>query len=216
MSNNIKEEIVGRISAFLKITDNAYSAQYAAIDEIQIILEGFEDHFSPKFIGLISGSWGKTSSARRTTATRLLAILNAEQFKSENFPSSDEAEALLPVFVLDETDKERMLKLASDIRKIVTASTSFDEPHKVRLLNRITAMENEVHKPKGRFDVFLGGLSDFGETAGKFGNDIKPLTDRVREMVGIARKNTKEYDKLAPPEEQLELPHPDEFDEDAG
>jgi len=96
------------------------------------------------------------------------------------------------------------------MRKIVFATTDFDEPHRLRLLNRIAAIEAEVKKPKGMFDVVRAGVSDVGETLGKFGKDIKPLTDRIKEVTSIARKNTSEYDQLPAPEELKRLPPPDE------
>jgi len=96
------------------------------------------------------------------------------------------------------------------MRKIILATPDFDDPHRVRLLNRLSAIEKEVLKSTGLFDVIRGGMNDLGETLGKFGKDIKPLTDRMREVVSIVRKSTKAYDQLPDPDEIEKLPAPDE------
>ncbi len=140
------------------------------------------------------------------TCKRLLRVLEVQERivrKRANHTGS-----LTPVFTLEEKDKNRVLKLCSDMRKIVLASTDFDHPHKIRLANRIAAIEDQIHREKGMFDVILGGVSDIGETLGKFGKNIKPLTDRMNEVMKITRKATKEYDQIPPPEEVKQLPKP--------
>ena len=110
-------------------------------------------------------------------------------------------------------EKGRVLELSSQIRKIIFASTAFDEPHKRRLLNRIAAIENEVNQPKGKLDVILGGVSDIGDALKKFGGDLKPLSDRISEIKKITQSKSKEYAQIPAPEEQKALPAPDESDE---
>lgn len=115
--------------------------------------------------------------------------------------NSEDYTALLPQFELSDTDKKRVLKLCTDMRKIVLSSTDFDHPHKIRLGNRIAAIEAEVYKDRGLFDVILGGVADVGETLGRFGRDIKPLTDRMTEIRRITQKGTPEYDQIPAPDE---------------
>ncbi len=122
---------------------------------------------------------------------------------------SPDSAKLFPTYELDADEKERIFSLCSQMRKIVLSANGFDEPHRLRLLNRIAAIEAETHKPKGMLDVVLGGVTDVGETLGKFGKDIKPLTDRMKEVAGIARKGTKEYDQIPAPEEVKQLPAPE-------
>jgi hypothetical protein len=120
---------------------------------------------------------------------------------------------LVPLFELGPNDQIRIQGLCEQMRKVVFSTADFDEPHRLRLLNRIAAIEAEIKKPLGMFDVVRGGINDLGETFGKFGKDIKPLTDRMREVVSIARKGTKEYDQLPEPDEVKRLPAPEEKDD---
>lgn len=96
------------------------------------------------------------------------------------------------------------------MRKIVLASPVFDEAHKRRLLDRITAIEKQVHQKKGRLDVVLAGVSDVGDTLKKFGTDLKPLTDRMTEIKRITQGSSTEYEAIPAPEELAKLPAPNE------
>jgi len=153
--------------------------------------------------------------------TRLLGlmegVLEDERYKVEQekeqqlaIENKTELQDFVPTFSLNAKDKDRVLELCADMRKIILATVEFDNAHKVRLSNRIFSIEAEVHKKKGLFDVVLGGVSDIGETLGKFGKDIKPLTDRMAEVKKITRKNTQAYDQIPAPEEIKRLPKPDE------
>lgn len=143
--------------------------------------------------------------------------LNAILLADEDVPSSLKdarrtdlavVEQLDPTFSLADEEKARVLLICGELRKSILSSQIFDIPHRRRLLDRVAAIEREVHLPKGRLDVILGGVSDIGETAGKFGRDIKPLFDRMKEIAGIARKGSSEYDQLPAPEEVKQLPPP--------
>lgn len=115
-----------------------------------------------------------------------------------------------PTFELSDEEKKRLVQLCSEMRNIVHTSSVLTENHRVRLLKRIAAIEQEIHKLKGRFDVILAGVSDIGEAAGKFGNDVKPLVDRMKEIVGLTRKKTPDYAQLPAPEDVKKLPPPSE------
>ena len=119
-----------------------------------------------------------------------------------------------PLFILDGDERKMVLRLASEMRKSVVSSDFFDRAHKVRLIKRISAIEAEVHKPKGMFDVILGGISDVGEAFGKFGTDVKPLVERMEEIRKITRSKSAEYDQLPAPDEIKRLPAPNSGDEE--
>ncbi|MBL1436859.1 MAG: hypothetical protein COB08_011780 [Rhodobacteraceae bacterium] len=132
---------------------------------------------------------------------RLLEIYEVFRVLPSQSIDQLDSDGLAPVFTLDDKEKSKVLGLCNKMRKIVHSSVGFDEPHKIRLLNRIAAIEAEIHKEKGRFDVILAGVTDVGETLGKFGTSMKPLTDRMAEIANITRSKTKEYDQIPAPEE---------------
>ncbi|MEM8690835.1 MAG: hypothetical protein AAGG57_03030 [Pseudomonadota bacterium] len=123
------------------------------------------------------------------------------------------SEQLAPEFELGVDDRTRALNLAPEIKSIVNSSETIDRKHKVRPVKRISAIEIELHKMKGNYNVILGGVSDFGGVLGKFGKDVKPLIDRMKDIRDLTRSKTSEYDQLPPPDETKELPHPSDFDE---
>ena len=101
-----------------------------------------------------------------------------------------------------------MLSLCTEIRILIFRTKIFDEPHKLRLLNRVAAIEREIHQPKGRMDVILAGVVDVGDAAGKFGEKVKPLTDRFQEIVGVVWGKSKQYEQLPRPDDVKRLPPP--------
>ena len=212
------DEAIDRLLVLLKSASQAESTSLtsgplsaADYDEVQFLTTLLVDHIPQKIVELSNGKFPRTGQDQRKFGERCLrALALSQQFGSlETTKAPSSTEELLPVFELEQHDKERIFKLCTDMRKIVFASSVFDEPHKKRLLNRIAAIEKQVHSPKGLFDVILGGVSDVGETLNKFGTDIKPLTDRMTEVAQIARKGTKEYDQIPAPEEVKKLPAPD-------
>ncbi|WP_288994957.1 hypothetical protein [uncultured Gemmobacter sp.] len=183
-------------------------------DVLLVYFEAAPDAFPAKIASILQHP-GSNEGLRRDSINRMSAILRAtaEIPKSLVQKTVAGANTDLVYFELNEEDSRKILDLCTQIRKIVWATSAFDAPHRNRLLKRISAIETEVHKKHGLFDVVLGGVSDFGETLGKFGKDIKPLTDRVAEIAKIARKNTEEYSSLPAPEDVKRLPPPPEEQE---
>jgi hypothetical protein len=52
-------------------------------------------------------------------------------------------------------------------------------------LNRLEELQLELHKKMSRLDKFWGFIMDAGPVLGKFGNDAKPLFDRIHELAEI-------------------------------
>jgi hypothetical protein len=207
MSSDALERIVQTVNAL----SSEYSKHRVQIDELYYLIDICENDLPTQFIDLVKDAHSKTGTSAsifETRKKRMQGILDiASKFPKQPQIVSDD---LMPTFKLNENDKKRVLKLCGDIRKIVFSSNDFDDPHKKRLLNRIAAIEKQVYSPKGLFDVVLGGVSDIGETVGKFGKDIKPLTDRIEEIKRITRKNSSAYDQLPEPEELKKLPAPED------
>lgn len=202
----------GRVAGDATRSDFIFSP--ADLDELQILHSYCWQEF-PKSFNEILNEWKYATdrNGQENFLARLLRIYETEksipeEFKQAGFTAAD-TEELTPVFRLDADEIKRINTLCEQMRKIILASTIFDAPHRRRLLNRIAAIVAEAHKPKGMFDVILGGINDVGETLKKFGTDIKPLTDRMQEVAGITRKKTKAYDQIPAPEEVKKLPKPD-------
>ncbi|NTT85186.1 hypothetical protein [Tabrizicola fusiformis] len=145
----------------------------------------------------------------------LHAILDAYEAIPDSLRTSSASSATIedeldPTFSLAPSETALVFRLCAEIRAAISSSKLFDVPHKRRLLNRVASIEREIHLPKGRLDVILGGMSDFGETLGKFGKDVKPLVDRMTEIMGIAREKSEDYDQLPRPDEVKRLPPPDD------
>ena len=182
----------------------------ADLDAIMRLIEVSRAEIPKRFINLaidLDNNFEKNGDSRSVFIDRSLRILEV----AEKFPtiSSDlEESEITPTFVISTEDKKRVLELSAEMRKIISYSEVFDAAHKRRLLDRISAIEKQVHQKRGTFDTILGGVSDIGETLGKFGKDIKPLTDRMAEVLSITRKGTKLYDQLPAPDEVKRLPAP--------
>ncbi|MGR3548131.1 MAG: hypothetical protein ACU0CB_14005 [Roseovarius sp.] len=188
------------------------NVSHSELDAIDLILDAAPQSFSKVIRNIMLKHPRSSYADRNELIERLhsLLVTQSEFFEVDQGAVHGPNLELIPTFELSEKETARILELCIGMRKIVFASSEFDQPHKVRLLNRIAAIEAEVQKPRGIFDVVRGGMNDLGETLGKFGTDIKPLTDRMREVVDIARRKTTEYDQIPGPEEVKQLPPPSE------
>lgn len=199
-----------------KLNESAVDLTRADVDELFLLSTAAKDSLPPLFHSVVKSfhsSFSNIYDEQVEFVERLARILEVtEQHGLVTDTDTESSEALIPTFSVDGDDKTRILLLCEQMRKIVLAADFLDDPHRRRLLNRIAAIESQVHQPKGIFDIVRGGVSDVGETLGKFGKDVKPLTERMKEVVQIARKNTVEYDQLPSPEEVKQLPSPDDDD----
>lgn len=82
-------------------------------------------------------------------------------------------------------DLNRVQVLISEIRDEITKSELFDAKHKDRLLRRLEKLQSELHKKVSDLDRFWGLIGDAGVVMGKFGNDVKPIVDRIKEITKI-------------------------------
>lgn len=215
------KEIADKLKSMINYFSNkdANFPRQPDFDEIKILHSRTKEHFPQEFNDLVARmEYSLSNDNNRNLFQRLARILEVidslpTELKHVQERGSPTSTTLVPMFELKKPDKERIFELCTAMRKIVFVTVDFDQPHQLRLLNRIAAIEAETQKDKGIFDVVRGGLNDLGETLGKFGKDIKPLTDRMAEVVSIARKGTKEYDQLPPPEDVKRLPAPTEDEE---
>lgn len=82
-------------------------------------------------------------------------------------------------------DLMRIQTLVNELRDLISTSMSFDRDHIQRLLRRLEKLQGELHKKVSDLDRFWGLIGDAGIVLGKFGNDAKPIIDRIREITDI-------------------------------
>jgi len=189
---------------------NGYGFDIISIDSLQTIVAVLGDNLPYKFSGIVSNMETYVTQGHEfegdfyKCVERLIALLSINKKLDKLEPTLDDDDDLA-YFQITQAEKTAITMLAADMRKIVSTSNQFDMPHKVRLLKRISAIEQEIHKEKGLFDVILGGISDIGETAGQFGEDVKPLVERMAEIEQITRGKSPDYAQLEKPTEVLKI-----------
>ncbi len=82
-------------------------------------------------------------------------------------------------------DIDRIQTLITELRDVINKDERFSENHKQRLLKRLEELQSELHKRMSNIDRLWGFMGEAGVAIGKFGNDIKPFTDRIQEMLTI-------------------------------
>jgi hypothetical protein len=65
---------------------------------------------------------------------------------------------------------------------LIQKAVLIPKQHKERLLKRLEAMQKELHKSTSNIDRFWGFVAEAGIVARKFGEDLKPINDRVTEL----------------------------------
>jgi hypothetical protein len=92
------------------------------------------------------------------------------------------------VFSYEFSDEElnRAQTLLNDLRDEIAASEQFEPKHKARILSKLEGLQKELHKNISNLDKFWGLIGEAGIVFGKFGEDVKPLVDRMAEVAKIA------------------------------
>lgn len=91
-------------------------------------------------------------------------------------------------YSLTKENADRTQQLINELRDIVNKTNSISDEHKLRLLRKLERLQMEFHKKESDFDRFWGFVGEIGPVIGKFGRDVKPFTDRLRELVDIVTK----------------------------
>ena len=95
-----------------------------------------------------------------------------------------------------DSDYNRLQELINEIRTLTSESGQIEEKHKRRLLRKIEALQQELHKRMSNLDAFWGLMGEAGVALGKFGQDVKPLTDRVCEILQIVYRTQARANEL--------------------
>jgi hypothetical protein len=87
-----------------------------------------------------------------------------------------------PVYVFTDSEFKKIQKLMNELRNLISNSELISAEHKRRLLRRLEAMQAELHKKTSDIDRFWGFIAEAGICARKFGEDMKPITERVETL----------------------------------
>lgn len=109
-------------------------------------------------------------------------------------------------------DLEQIQAALNNLRVQVQGAPFLEEAHRQRLLRRLEKLQSELHKKVSDLDRFWGLVGDAGVVLGKFGDDAKPIVDRIRELTGIIWRTQARAEEL-PSDAPMPLPRPSELDE---
>lgn len=93
-------------------------------------------------------------------------------------------------------DLDRVQKLINELRDNISLSELFTAEHKQRLLRRLERIQSELHKKVSDLDRFWGLIGDAGVVIAKFGNDAKPIVDRIKEIADIVWRTQSRSEEL--------------------
>jgi len=88
-------------------------------------------------------------------------------------------------FEFSESNLEEIQALINQLRDEIQKSHVLPEGHRVRLLRRLEKFQSELHKTMSNLDTFWSFFGDAGAVLGKFGKEVKPLVDQIREIAKI-------------------------------
>ncbi len=89
------------------------------------------------------------------------------------------------VYEFGEAQFKRIQELITELSDLCRDSTLIAEEHKRRLLRRLDAARCELHRKTTEIDRFWSFLAEAGITMRKYGEDLKPISDRVRELASL-------------------------------
>jgi hypothetical protein len=104
-------------------------------------------------------------------------------------------------------DIKRIQDLINELRAEIGKSAKIPDEHKTRLLKRLEKLQSEMHKKMSDLDRFWGLVGDAGVVIGKFGNDAKPIVDRIREIAAIVWRTQSNAEELPSGTQNPMLPH---------
>jgi len=130
--------------------------------------------------------------AAETEMTKNAAQITVERFKTQF------ARKFGRIFSYEfsEGDLNRIQQLINEVRQLISDSKLLSENHKGRLLKRLETLQSELHKKVSDLDRFWGLIGEAGVVIGKFGNDVKPIVDRIREIAEIVWRTQARAEEL--------------------
>ena len=118
-----------------------------------------------------------------------LTFVNAHEKYAKRF-------GVIFLYQFSDGDLKRIQDLLNELRDTITKSELFDAKHKQRILNKLESLQSELHKKMSSLDRFWGLIGEAGVVLGKFGQDAKPLVDRIREIAQIVWRTQARAEEL--------------------
>jgi hypothetical protein len=142
----------------------------------------------------------------RDTCTSLLNIIERTQSELSADASHNKLTALKKNFSVmlgagfgyefTDGDLERVQVLLNELRSLVANVGDISDEHRQRLLKRLEQLQSELHKKTDDLSRYYGLLGDAGVALGKFGENAKPIVDRVREILQITWRTQARAEEL--------------------
>ena len=88
-------------------------------------------------------------------------------------------------YEFSEGDLKQIQKLINELRDLIVASEELEEAHKHRLLRKLEKLQSELHKKISDLDRWWGFFIDASIVLGLMGENVKPIVDRIKELVDI-------------------------------
>ncbi|EOX4844307.1 hypothetical protein [Vibrio navarrensis] len=131
-------------------------------------------------------------ASTQTEVTLMLTQLNISDIKQKYSHRLKSSFA----YEFSQGDYDRVQTLINELREYISSSDVIEENHKHRLLKRLERLQSELHKRVPDLDRFWGLIGDAGVVLGKFGKDVKPLVDNIKEIAGITWNTQKRAEEL--------------------
>lgn len=88
-------------------------------------------------------------------------------------------------YEFSDPDFQRVQELVNELRDLMHASTLMSDDQKRRLLRKLEAFRAELHRKTNDIERFWGFLAEATIAIRKFGEDFKPIAERIMELAGI-------------------------------
>ena len=187
--------------------------------EHNLLLEGYAFITAMQDEGLIEfrSKSGNVGGARNDSCPVISTFLTEVHRELQQQLSSHQLESLKKKFAnivsnvfayeFTEGDVTRIQTLINELRGLLATDSGLDDGHKQRLLKRLEELQKELHKKVSDLSRFYSLMGDFGVAVGKLGNDAKPFTDRIGELLGFAWKAQARAEQLPSSAENPMLGH---------
>lgn len=86
------------------------------------------------------------------------------------------------IAMLTDAEDERIQTLINELRNEINKSEKLTKDHKERILAKLEETQKELHRRINKLDKTLSAFVQISITMGQCGENMKPFTDRMREV----------------------------------